>query len=85
MVKSWISQTWDMLRDDPIKLAQFERDLLKLQRNLEERPKRFGEPVDDLTTLKITRCIGFTRILIANYGIIPQHKMVVVNMLRLRK
>lgn len=85
MVKSWIGNTWEAFRDDPDKLAQFEKDLLKVQRNLERRPTRFGEPVDDLPNLKLTRCIGFAGMLIVNYGVVRRHRLVVISLLRLRK
>lgn len=85
MVRSWISKTWDVLRHEQNVLERFEHDLLKLEKVLKQWPERFGEPIDDLRYLRVTRCIGFTRMLIVNYGIVHDQKVVVINRLRLRK
>ncbi|MFT3879279.1 MAG: hypothetical protein QM703_06425 [Gemmatales bacterium] len=86
MVTSWISERYSELYEvDDEAVTEFKNEMMAIQDQLSAHPFEFGEPIDDLLKLDMTRCVGFTRRLIVNYGVNPASRFVIVTKLRWRK
>ena len=86
MVTSWIQKEYARLYElDDEHVHLFRNQLLEIQMQLTLHPFEFGEPVDYLRKLDLTRCLGFHQDLIINYGIHQEENVVFVTRLRWRK